>query len=234
MRGDPWDVTGIRVMLDYWVNAFNRRFIEIQQTQIQILEMKPFGSSSLQNPLKHRAKISKSTIIYEHFNNCSTLKTTTLTIDRCLAITFIIIVLWVIGAQHNGTKGKVRPLEASPSGLGDPQDFISLFLSASFFLRRSVHAFLQTSNTGDLRQTQVQPLKKGVSNSATQDSIMNAHNKTKFTHAKIKCALKDSSCDSPISKNLILTILASNVSSTSTKVFKYPHTRNDSIFTRKV
>ncbi|KAG5580504.1 hypothetical protein H5410_051131 [Solanum commersonii] len=60
---------------------------------------------------------------------------------------------------------------------------------------------------------------------------MNAHNKTQFTYAKIKCALKDSSCDSPISKNLMLTILASNESSSSTKVFKCPQIRNDSIFT---
>jgi len=63
---------------------------------------------------------------------------------------------------------------------------------------------------------------------------MNAHNKTQFTYAKIKCALKDSSCDSPISTNLMLTILASNASSSSTIVFKCPHTKNDSIFTQKV
>ncbi|KAG5613712.1 hypothetical protein H5410_013536 [Solanum commersonii] len=35
---------------------------------------------------------------------------------------------------------------------------------------------------------------------------------------KIKCALKDSSCDSPISKNLMLTILASNENSSSKKL----------------
>ncbi|KAG5599704.1 hypothetical protein H5410_031074, partial [Solanum commersonii] len=81
-------------------------------------------------------------------------------------------------------------------------------------------------------QTQVQSLKKGVSNSATEESIMNAHNKTQFTYAKNKCALKDSICDSPISKNLMPTILASNASSSLTKVFKCPHTRNDSIFTQ--
>ncbi|KAG5570805.1 hypothetical protein H5410_060571 [Solanum commersonii] len=44
---------------------------------------------------------------------------------------------------------------------------------------------------------------------------MNARNKTQFTYAK----------------NLILTIFALNASSNSTKVFKCPHTRNDSIFT---
>ncbi|KAG5571378.1 hypothetical protein H5410_061144 [Solanum commersonii] len=65
-------------------------------------------------------------------------------------------------------------------------------------------------------KTQVQPFKKGFSTSATQDSIMNAHNKTQFTYAKIKCALKDSTCDSLISTNLMLTILASNASSSLT------------------
>ncbi len=80
-------------------------------------------------------------------------------------------------------------------------------------------------------KTQVQQFKKDVSNSATQDSIMNAHNKTQLTHARINCALKDSSCDSPLPKNLKFTILASNASSSSTKVLKCPHTKNDSIFT---
>ena len=73
-------------------------------------------------------------------------------------------------------------------------------------------------------KTQVQQFKKDVSNSATQDSIMNAHNKTQLTHARINCALKDSSCDSPLSKTLKFTILASNASSSSTKVLKCPHT----------
>ncbi|KAG5606026.1 hypothetical protein H5410_027518 [Solanum commersonii] len=50
---------------------------------------------------------------------------------------------------------------------------------------------------------------------------MNAHNKAQFTYTNIKCALKDLSCDSPISKNLMLTILSSNTSSSSTKVCPY-------------
>ncbi|KAG5571338.1 hypothetical protein H5410_061104, partial [Solanum commersonii] len=81
-----------------------------------------------------------------------------------------------------------------------------------------------------LKQTQVQPFKKGVLHSTTQDSIMNAHNKTQFTYAKINYALKDSSSDSPISKNGMLTILASNASLGSTRVFECPHRKNDSIF----
>ncbi|KAG5577369.1 hypothetical protein H5410_057503 [Solanum commersonii] len=60
---------------------------------------------------------------------------------------------------------------------------------------------------------------------------MNAHKKTQLIHAMINCALKDSSCDSPLSKNLKLTMLASNASSSSTKVIKCHHTKNDSIFT---
>ncbi|KAG5587435.1 hypothetical protein H5410_047869 [Solanum commersonii] len=81
-------------------------------------------------------------------------------------------------------------------------------------------------------KTQVEQFKKDVSNSTTQDSIMNVHNNTQLTHAMINSVLKDSSCDTPLSKILKLTILASNASSSSTKVFKCPHTKNDSIFTQ--
>ncbi len=61
---------------------------------------------------------------------------------------------------------------------------------------------------------------------------MNAHKKTQLTDARINCALKDSSCDPPLPKKLKLAILASNASSSSTKIFKCPHTKNDSIFTQ--
>ncbi|KAG5600462.1 hypothetical protein H5410_031832 [Solanum commersonii] len=82
-----------------------------------------------------------------------------------------------------------------------------------------------------LSKTQVQQVKKDVSNSAAQDSIMNAHKKTQLTHARINCALKNSSCDSPLPKILNFTILVSHASSSSTKVLKCPHTKNDSIIT---
>ncbi|KAG5606315.1 hypothetical protein H5410_027807, partial [Solanum commersonii] len=74
--------------------------------------------------------------------------------------------------------------------------------------------------------------KKDVSNSITQDSIMNVHKKTQLTRARINYALKESSYDSPLPKNFKHTILASNESSSSTKVFKRPDTKDDSIFTQ--
>uniref|UniRef100_M1DKU9 Uncharacterized protein n=1 Tax=Solanum tuberosum TaxID=4113 RepID=M1DKU9_SOLTU len=82
-------------------------------------------------------------------------------VHRCLAPTFNIVVLWVIGRhgtasrnfsemrrllpisadsilsfrdQHTETKGEVRLLGDSPNGLGDPQAFIFLFFSAFSFL----------------------------------------------------------------------------------------------------
>ncbi|KAG5615028.1 hypothetical protein H5410_014852 [Solanum commersonii] len=60
---------------------------------------------------------------------------------------------------------------------------------------------------------------------------MNVHNKFQTTHAKISCALKDSNCDSPLSKMLKFIILPSNVSSSSTKLLKCPHSKDDSMFT---
>ncbi|KAG5614960.1 hypothetical protein H5410_014784 [Solanum commersonii] len=49
---------------------------------------------------------------------------------------------------------------------------------------------------------------------------MNAHKKSQLTHARITCALKVSSCDSPLLKNLKLIILAANASSRLTKLIQ--------------
>ncbi|KAG5576119.1 hypothetical protein H5410_056253 [Solanum commersonii] len=46
---------------------------------------------------------------------------------------------------------------------------------------------------------------------------MNIHNTTQISHAKINYALKDSNSDTPIPKILMLAILATCVSSSSTK-----------------
>ncbi|KAG5631399.1 hypothetical protein H5410_003116 [Solanum commersonii] len=62
---------------------------------------------------------------------------------------------------------------------------------------------------------------------------MNVHDKTQTIYESINCVLKDSSCDTPLSKILKLVLLASNASSSSTKAFECPHTNDDSIFTHK-
>ncbi|KAG5580498.1 hypothetical protein H5410_051125, partial [Solanum commersonii] len=61
---------------------------------------------------------------------------------------------------------------------------------------------------------------------------MNAHNKTKFTYARITCVLKDSNCDTPLPKILMLAILRTCASSSSTKVSKCPH-ESDTMLTLK-
>ncbi|KAG5580628.1 hypothetical protein H5410_051255 [Solanum commersonii] len=94
------------------------------------------------------------------------------------------------------------------------------FVSDSKYLNLKVSSDIETKYQ----------FKKDVSNSA-QDSTMNVHNKTHFIHAKINCVPKDSSCDTPLPKILTLAILASNASSSSTKVFECPHTKDDSILT---
>ncbi|KAG5605077.1 hypothetical protein H5410_026569, partial [Solanum commersonii] len=53
----------------------------------------------------------------------------------------------------------------------------------------------------------------GESPKCYKNSIMSAHNKTQFTYPKINCVLKDSSCDTPLPKILMLAILATCASS---------------------
>ncbi|KAG5571354.1 hypothetical protein H5410_061120 [Solanum commersonii] len=106
------------------------------------------------------------------------------------------------------------PTRFSPSGLGTLEHLCPCFVPQSKYLKFK-----------DLHQLLAQNMHLRTK-SATQDSIMNAHNKTQLTHGRINCALKDSSCDSPLSKNLKLTLLASDASSNSTKgclVFSNQH-----------
>ncbi|WMV08957.1 hypothetical protein MTR67_002342 [Solanum verrucosum] len=69
-----------------------------------------------------------------------------LTMHRLLPFSADLIIFFK--AQHTRTKGDVRPFYDSPSGLGNPQAFISLFFSAfRSFLQRSIQALLKTSST---------------------------------------------------------------------------------------
>ncbi|KAG5599598.1 hypothetical protein H5410_030968 [Solanum commersonii] len=174
--------------------------------------MKPFGTSSLQNPLKLRAKTSKNLCCSGSFGVISRNRQSTRRFGFLCSSSPSCTIL-----QHHRALGSAHWNKRRSKTLRRLAKWIRQSSSLHFFILFSL--FIPFCDIG-------------VSNSATQDSVINAHNKTQFTYANIKCALKDSSCDSLISKNLILTIRASNASSSSTKVFKCPHTRNDSIFTQ--
>ncbi|KAG5631518.1 hypothetical protein H5410_003235 [Solanum commersonii] len=214
---------------------------ESKRPKSKSLEMKPFFSSSLQNPLKLRAKILKSNSLYEKYNTCSTLKTTALTTDRSASLVGIadqlgdspfgvvhrrlapflnIIVLWVIGRHGTTLRNfsvmrRLRPFSADlilsfkAQHTGTKGEYVIYWQFADlhfFILLASFSHFCSIMSMLSLK------LQIPKTSSATQDSIMNAHNKTQFTYAKIKCSLKDSNCDSPISTNLMLAILVSNAS----------------------
>ncbi|KAG5585773.1 hypothetical protein H5410_046207 [Solanum commersonii] len=115
-------------------------------------------------------------------------------------LAFSIFTFWSIGKYSTASQNysaKCQLLLSSP--------FLSFYFRAS-----------RIGTKGGLR-----PFGKsssGVSKRAAQHSIMNAHNKTQFiTYARINCVLKDSSCDTPLSKILMLAILDTCASSSSTK-----------------
>uniref|UniRef100_M1DPJ4 Uncharacterized protein n=1 Tax=Solanum tuberosum TaxID=4113 RepID=M1DPJ4_SOLTU len=115
----------------------------VTSTMLQLLQMKADHSASLVR-IANQLGDSFFGVVHRH-----------------LAPAFSIIVLWVIRrhgtaswnfsamrrllpisadlilsfrAQHTGTKGEVRLFGDSPSGLGDPHGFISLFFLAFSFL----------------------------------------------------------------------------------------------------
>ncbi|KAG5580519.1 hypothetical protein H5410_051146, partial [Solanum commersonii] len=136
------------------------------------------------------------------------------------ALSFSIFAFYIIGLSTVELSVRFRLFGYSPNALGDPQAFFSSSFQPFCSFCQVVSIKLKFGSS-----------KRDVSNSATQDSIMK--HKIQFNHAKIKCALKVSSFVTPLSKNLKLTILLSNASSSSTKVFKCPHAKNDSIFTQR-
>ncbi|KAG5599569.1 hypothetical protein H5410_030939, partial [Solanum commersonii] len=211
---------------------------ESKRPKSKSLEMKPSSSSSFHNPLKLRAKIKTdhSVTLVEIADQLDDSPLDV--VHRCLAPSFSIVMLWVIGRHSTGSRN-----------ISAMRRLLPFFCRLDPFLQGSVHWNKRRSETlqrlamWTRRSSGLYFLcfflpfcsflrSSGVSNSATQNSIMNAHNKTQFTYTMIKCALKDSSCDSPISKNVMLTILASNASSRSTK-FKASESDTMLTLTRK-
>ncbi|KAG5631833.1 hypothetical protein H5410_003550, partial [Solanum commersonii] len=62
---------------------------------------------------------------------------------------------------------------------------------------------------------------------------MNAHNKTQFTYASINCVLKDSSCDTPITKDSHARNTCYLCNQAQQEISKCPNIKNDFIFTHK-
>ncbi|KAG5631650.1 hypothetical protein H5410_003367, partial [Solanum commersonii] len=137
-------------------------------------------------------------------------------LHRLFTLTFSILKFYNFGRSNNCI---TKPFGDTSTALFSRQlDFLLRSLACNShsmpcsFLPISVHALFLNPNTWKSRilhhKPQVQHFRKDVSNRTTQDSIMNAHKKTQLTHARINCAPKDSSCDSPLSKILKFTILA--------------------------
>uniref|UniRef100_M1DEG3 Uncharacterized protein n=1 Tax=Solanum tuberosum TaxID=4113 RepID=M1DEG3_SOLTU len=115
--------------------------------------MKPFGTSSLQNRPKLRAKNKKicaaadhSVLLVRIADQLGDLPRGV--VHRRLAPFFSIVVLWVIGRHGTASRNFSAMRRLAPTRQVDPAILRPSFLrSFHFFLRCSVHAFLQTSNT---------------------------------------------------------------------------------------
>ncbi|KAG5571659.1 hypothetical protein H5410_061425 [Solanum commersonii] len=148
-------------------------------------------SISINGYTKLSLKTSQEGIIQEIQNMCSERSfgdSPFGLVRRLSSVAFNIFVSWIIGRCSTASQSCSAihrllfswPICSFPSGLSTLEQKANM---------RSI---------GDSPNGFVQSFKKGVLNSATQDSIMNSHNKAQFTFAKIKCSLKDSSSDSPI------------------------------------
>ena len=80
-------------------------------------------------------------------------------------------------------------------------------------------------------KTPVQQFKKDVSNSATKDSIMNAHNKTQLTHAR-SIVHSNTEVVTHHYQRFSSSRSCFNPSSSSAKVIKCPEIKNEYILTQ--
>ncbi|KAG5613710.1 hypothetical protein H5410_013534, partial [Solanum commersonii] len=146
-------------------------------------------SKVLLQPKNEESKIPKSKSLE--------MKPSSSSIHHLLAPSFGIVMLWVIG-QYSTTSWNFSMLcRVLPCS-------VTLILSVRLStLEQKCPSFPSIFKYLKLKQTRVQLITKGVSNSARQDSIMNVHNNTQITHAKINCVLKDLSCDTPLPKILM-------------------------------
>ncbi|KAG5591410.1 hypothetical protein H5410_041924 [Solanum commersonii] len=161
---------------------------KIQETQIQILKMKPFGSSSFQNPLKLRAKISKIFIIITNLccngsfgvgsqNRRSTQRFAFWcnSLSSCTSL------------QHRCALGHWATWYCFAELLGDA--------STTPFFRRLEPFLKGLAHWNKRRSKTLQRLAKWsqLNYACTQqDSI--------YTYAKNICVLKDSSCDTQLQR----------------------------------
>ncbi|KAG5610011.1 hypothetical protein H5410_021292, partial [Solanum commersonii] len=147
---------------------------ESTRPKSKILELKPFESSIFKNLCCSRSfDVSSPSCSILHDRHVWIIGLHSTALRNCLAIrqlllftTDLILSFW---AQHTGAKGKDKTL-------------LAICQMGSAILRSSfLHSFSCLCSFLLNSQTQVQPFKKGVSNSATQDSIINVHNKAQFT-----------------------------------------------------